>query len=671
MSRRSPSRFRPPPPILLLGIAATLLAGCRDLRSAPAPSAGLTAETAGGAASVPSIPIKQKERIRVTVTGTAAERCVGVAVSGAVSLFRAVGPCDGAEGGTGQAAMSTMAASAGTVTFSTLPNGVGARIFAVPGAVQTYTVELDGVALRVEVLASVTDFGAGGRDTENDQPALEALINDRRNYASIYFPPGTYHVDNRVLVRRNHLRLWGDMGAEGVPAARLFARYRDSLSIIDIEAHDHHRNASARRKHITVERLFFEGRGQRASYGVLIVSSDSVYVRNNHARNLGIAGVVAAGGDPARDVWIEGNVAENDPSNLRPGTHAVLLQWVTGARVRGNRISWVASAIQWWGGGADPKDARNYDPLRRKRSRKLTIEGNVVRNVSAGIWGSNGDSIRVLGNTVQSCQDVCLDAEGSRNVLFEGNTARYAGQSVLASFYYSTGIVFRNNTVEQDGTRHDVDGIRGARTPWQGMFMLFGHNQDQDSITTRLVGNRFIFNPVGRGVGRLYKESSRFMAVDSNTMLNTVVEMTYNNSGVVRVTGNTLRFTRSTDTLPAIRVGSNHNAPGLPAGSASITANVVQSSVPQRGAGIDAWQWAWEPPVTTSIQGNQVTGFATSILYRNDSREHVWRIVGNRYDGRIARSGNTAPRANVAGNSYTGPAGPPPSCRAGAVCHPP
>ena len=667
---------------LLLG--AVLLGACTDLPNDPSPPASASGAGTSAVTYITSIPIKQKERIHVTVTGAAAERCVSVAVSGAVAetLFSAVGPCNGAGagGGTGLTKTSAMAAAAGALTFGTSPAGAGARISVVPDSVQTYRVELDDgsgaldhsdVVLRVEVLASVTDFGATGADQTNDHPALQALINDARGYANIYFPSGTYHVDDRILVRRSNLRLWGNIGVEGTPNSRLFARFRDSLSIIDIEAHNHEWDPSARLKNVTVERLFFQGTGQTWAFGVLVVSSDSVNVRRNRARNIGLASGVAAGGEPTRNLRIEHNLVDNDPSYLKPGTFGVLLnQGTDTATVRDNEIYWVSSGIQWWGGGADPKEIETYDPLRRKRAKNLTIHDNVVKYVSAGIWGGNGDSIKVTDNYVQSCQDVCLDAEGSNNVLFEGNTAKYAGQSVLASFYFSTGVVFRNNTVEQDGTQHDVPAIGGARAPWQGMFALLGHNQDQDSITTRLVGNRFIFTPAGPGVGRLYKESSRFMAVDSNTMSNTVIEMAYNNNGVVQVTGNTMTFSRSTDTFPAIMVGSNHNAPGLPAGSAYITGNVVRSSVLQSGQGIEAWQWAWGPAVRTYIENNQVSGFATSILYRNDNYEHVWRITGNWYDGRIARSGNTAPSAYVAGNSYTGPVSPLPPCKPGMTCYP-
>ena len=666
--------------ISLLLAGAVLAGGCRDLPSDPALLAGATGATASAVTYVTSIPIRQKERIHVTVMSAAAERCVAAAVSGAVSetLFAAVGPCGGAGagGGTGQAKTSAMAAAAGSLTFSTSPAGAATRISVVPDSVQTYRVELDDgsgaldygdVVLRVEVRASVTDFGATGNDESNDQPALQALINDPRGYASIYFPPGTYHVDDRILVRRSNLRLWGSIGTDGLPNSRLFARFRDSLSIIDIEAVDHHVDSSARLKHVTVERLFFQGASQVDAYGVLVVSSDSVHVRNNRARNIGIVAAVAAGGDPVRYLRVEDNLADSDPSHRRSGTIAVLLQTVDSAQVRRNRIFHVGNGIEWWGGGADPAEVKTWDPLRRKQSVNLLIENNQVMYVSAGIWGGNGENIKVQHNYVQSCQDVCLDAEGSRNVTFYQNTAKYAGQSVLATFFYSTNITFEENVVEQDGTQHDVPGIAGAREPWQGMFSLFGNGADSDSISTRLIRNRFIYTPAGGGVGRVYKASSRSMVMTGNRLNNTIVEMSANNGGSVYITADTVDLTYNVH-LPAIAVGSSHFTGGG-AGVAQVSGNVVRSWAAQDSAAIQVWQWLPGTAVSAYIRNNQVTGFATSILYQNDNHAHAWSITGNAYDGRIARRGNHAPGGYVGSNTYTGPVAEPP-CKPGMICYP-
>jgi hypothetical protein len=122
--------------------------------------------------------------------------------------------------------------------------------------------------------------------------------------------------------------------------------------------------------------------------------------------------------------------------------------------------------------------------------------------------------------------------------------------------------------------------------------------------------------------------------------------------------------------LPAIYVGSNHNSPGEPAGFAYITGNLVQSDAAQANAGIEAWQWAWGPAVTTYIQNNEVYGFATSILYRNDNQAHNWTITGNWYDGRIARGGNWTPNKYVANNTYTGSVTPPAVCKPNMICEP-
>lgn len=669
---------------VLLGAAGAVLAGCTDLPSDPAPLADVAGATAGAVTYVSSIPIKQKERIHVTVTSAAAERCVSVAVSGAVSetLFSAVGPCSGAgsSGGTGQAKRSAMAAAAGALTFSTSPAGAATRISVVPDSVQTYRVELDDgsgtldygdVVLRVEVLADVTDFGATGNDESNDQPVLQALVNDVRGYTNIYFPPGTYHVDDRVLVQRSNLRLYGNIGVEGLPNSRLFARFGNHKAVFDIEANGHNMSPYPRLKNVTVERLFFQGYSQQWGFGVLAVSSDSIRVRHNRARNIGVARSAAAGGEPTRALWVEDNLADSDPANLALGTFSVLLdQGTDGAWVRRNNISYVYNGVQWWGGNSDPTHP-GYDPTRTQRARNLVIEGNTVLHTSAGIWGGNGRHVLVHDNVVEDCADMCLDAEGSHDVRFTFNEARHAGTSVLGVYFFSSRVVFEDNVVEQDGRAWNHDQNASGR-PGHRMFYTANPSGGGDSITVELRRNTFTYTgsaTSGIGVGVLEKLSTRSMIIDGNVLNNTVIDMASNNNGLVQVSNNSVYLTRAVG-LPAIYVGSNHNSPGEAAGFAYVTGNLVQSTAAQANAGIEAWQWAWGPPVTTYIQNNEVYGFATSILYRNDNQAHNWTITGNFYDGRIARGGNWAPNKYVANNTYTGSISPPAVCKPNMICEP-
>jgi hypothetical protein len=669
---------------LRLLLPAAMLASCADLPHDPSAPASVNGAAASAVTYVTSIPIRQKERIHVTVVSAAAERCVAAAVSGAVSetLFAAVGPCGGAGpgGGTGQTKTSAMAAAAGSLTFSTAPAGAATRISVVPDSVQTYRVELDDgsgaldygdVVLRVEVLAQVTDFGATGADESNDQPALQALLDDSRGYANIYFPPGTYHVDDRVLVRRSNVRLWGNIGAEGTSNSRLFARFPNGRAIIDIEANGHNASPFPRLKNVTVERLFFQGGGQTWAFGVLVVSSDSVRVRHNRARNIGLARSVASGGEPARSLWIEDNLVDNDAAYLKNGTFGVLLdQGTDGAWVRRNSISHVYNGIEWWGGNADP-DSDQYDSTRTQRSRNLTIERNTVRNTSAGIFGMNGRHIVVHDNTVEVCADMCLDAEGSHDVRFTFNRARHAGTSVLGVYYFSSRVVFEDNIVEQDGRFWDHEqNLSHPGRPGHRMLYTANPWGVPDSISIELRRNTFTYTGSGTsgiGVGVLEKLSTKSVIIDDNVLNNTVIEMASNNNGLVRVVNNDVNLTRNAR-RPAILVGSNHDS-GASAALAEVSGNMVGSSAAQDSAGIQVWQWMPGTAVSSSITGNSVSGFATSILYQNDNHAHAWNITGNGHDGRIARRGNQAPGGYVGGNTYTGPVAEPP-CKPGMICHP-
>ncbi|HEX8362000.1 MAG TPA: right-handed parallel beta-helix repeat-containing protein, partial [Longimicrobium sp.] len=300
---------------------------------------------------------------------------------------------------------------------------------------------------------------------------------------------------------------------------------------------------------VTVERLRFRGASKATHYAFHArFANGRIRFLDNVVERMGLMLV-----DNSSDVEVLRNTGSDVILALHDGVHITYAS--SNVRVRRNSISDYSSGVIWWGGEADPERGgfgRSYGP------QHVVIDSNTVRNTTSGIFGGRGAYIKVRHNDVQNCEDVCLDAEGSHDVYFGGNTAKYAGQAVLASFFYSSKIVFENNYVEQDGTQHGPKpAAAGLRAPWQQMFALFSRWEDPDSTSTILRGNRFVYHPLGEGVGRVYKESSKSMWMDRNILTNTVVEMGYNNSGVVDLTGNKLHF-NFTAPYPAVHVGSNH-----------------------------------------------------------------------------------------------------------------
>jgi hypothetical protein len=91
----------------------------------------------------------------------------------------------------------------------------GGRLALAPGLAQQ--VETDpGLttsappALTPEHSLSVRDFGARGDGVTNDQPAIAAAVAAAPTGGAVYFPAGTYLVQDTVKVRRGQVTLWGE-----------------------------------------------------------------------------------------------------------------------------------------------------------------------------------------------------------------------------------------------------------------------------------------------------------------------------------------------------------------------------------------------------------------------------------------------------------------------------
>ena len=119
--------------------------------------------------------------------------------------------------------------------------------------------------------------------------------------------------------------------------------------------------------------------------------------------------------------------------------------------VTNNYIDTAQHGVQFWGG-----DAALY-PL--TYTNDITITGNVVKNVVAGLWGSRGRRITIAGNTATICSDVGVDFEGCIDCSATGNTVSNCDNAGLAMFYRSTNCVFAGNAVLVDAASGNQYGI--------------------------------------------------------------------------------------------------------------------------------------------------------------------------------------------------------------------
>jgi len=131
-----------------------------------------------------------------------------------------------------------------------------------------------------------------------------------------------------------------------------------------------------------------------------------------------------------------------------------------------NFISNTVHGIQWWGGDGVPVDPGT-------RINDLTINGNIVKNCSgAGIWGSCGRRITVTANTVESCEDICIDFECCNESVMSGNTVADGHNAGLTLFTGCKDCVISGNAVRVNSASGNRIGI------W-----LTAHDNKRNTIT--------------------------------------------------------------------------------------------------------------------------------------------------------------------------------------------
>ena len=410
-----------------------------------------------------------------------------------------------------------------------------------------------GVPLRPDTV-SLLDY-AHLRQGDDWAPALEQAAQDA---GTVYVPAGSYELRRTAYLVRDGTRLYGDG-----PESRLVQKTPGQ--------HVLEANQSAfgtEPDGIVVEDLGFAGPGSPWTFALVSVDGNGIRFRGNRIAGIGAFRSVHVAATPRRfasDVEVMDNTA--DGGEPRAGTFGVLLENTRDVRVGRNRIEAYDKGIQWWGGEADPaKPDFSAVPL----AGQMVVEDNIVNNTVAAIWGSNGEEITVRGNRVADCQDVCLDAEGSRDVRFVGNEARFAGTAVLAVFHRAEGVTFEDNRVEQKGGFPE----RPEQPAGRALFASRNPSGRPAGISVRLRNNHFIYTG-SDGAGVIRNQPLQRLEIVDNRLVNTVLDLRQGRGGEVRVVGNELWFEAG---MPAPEPISVSRAAG---GGAELARNRVRVGKPR------------------------------------------------------------------------------------------
>lgn len=500
----------------------------------------------------------------------------------------------------------------------------------------------------------------------DDGPALQ----DALNRGGTIYLRGRYDIYGPLTIYSN-THVYGDRTTAVI--------YQHTLGNHVFQSHDTTKHV----ENVTVDSIRFVGKEYPAYTGsrqlmnaaaVSIWRGRNINVRHNTVDYLGIFAVfnefdpvgVHTYYDQMTETKLSANIEVSDNvgvgrSSLYGDLFGINVGYSQDVRILRNTVRNYLHGIIWIGGDADPGHGRGFhtDP---RWARLFRIEGNTVLTTEGGIWGGMGQDIDVLRNYVDGCADVCLDAEGSNNVLFAENDARNAGHAVLDVFFFSKNVMFYWNDVRQDGS--------------YGGYLFHTHNGTQDpaEISISAGSNIFRYMPAS-GVGLIGKESGQ-LVFDNNTLYNAVIDMATNNNGATQMRGNTLSLDRDTGGRPAIHIGRNHGRGGNtvnPINSiyqVEIGGNDISSTVYQAARGIYVYENSGKR-VNTWIWGNTIREFDPSVHVYGEGTTHYFRIEDNKRTHAITYSGNPTPEVFLYNNTWLSSSTDPGDSPPGGGCEDP
>lgn len=435
---------------------------------------------------------------------------------------------------------------------------------------------------------NVKDYGARGDGTTNDTTALTNAANAAGG-GVLYFPKGTYLCDGLTLQANTTV-----MG-EGLGSV-LKSRTGD-VNLLNLA------------NGCKVDKMSFDG-NKSANPGAPNNTSGGIYAYYVSDYEVTHCYIINTNG---------------------PGIH---LRFASRGNVTNNNINNCNHGVQIWGGDSAVSDTTAiFD---------ITITGNIVKNVVGGIWGSLGERITIIGNTVENCSDVGIDFEGCTFSTADGNTVKDCINGALAVFYGSKYITMNNNTVYQ-GSGYGY-GFKAFTTEVNNKISLVGNNiytvnsigvsTDQGGLSNSLIeGNVISVNGDNTGI--------RILEGTKNNIIN---------NNVYVATSRGISFEGSCDSI--------------------ISGNYIETSSDSSSGGAEGgvflyWRSSSAPCQRNSVYNNIVNGFVTSIndncwgdhlsynLIQGNRVNTIYRRTGSDWYGLI--TGNVSvnnPNTTVTGTTY-------------------
>ena len=120
------------------------------------------------------------------------------------------------------------------------------------------------------------------------------------------------------------------------------------------------------------------------------------------------------------------------------GPGALRFEFVKGMTI--HNVTGIGCNISWWGGGAEPGAGGENQFLRRVLD--IAISDCHISRSNGGIYGNNGDRVKIINSDVSNIVDVGIDFEGCFNSQAIGCTSTDAGNANFSIFYAAPEVKF-------------------------------------------------------------------------------------------------------------------------------------------------------------------------------------------------------------------------------------
>lgn len=332
------------------------------------------------------------------------------------------------------------------------------------------------------------------------------------------------------------------------------------------------------------------------------------------------SGVITSG--PGMNVCFDTVVTSPDTTGRGNNRHAasVDLYFAKSWAVLGGRSLDVKFGVQFWGGNAAIIGGDGVEANERKCSQGLAVGFHAV-NGMAGVWGSMGQGIEVVGCYVDTMYDVGIDFEGCIDCGAVGNNVRDCINGNFATFYFNRNVSFRGNTSYQGTARPHYRSYNSTQTVSNRNVTFSGNNCRSPTG---------IISTIDLGGGSIESFDASF-----NTLHNVRVVATANNLKFANIIGNTMSF--DTVIVDGILNAAIFVGPVYGGGSGVITGNRIRSSVAQPAGCIGIGAYGVDPNTSGvyDLWDNVINGFPIDIATQHAGTSGSQRSFFNLFRNRM------------------------------------